>query len=101
MDTQIPFFMEAVGQYSLLIFANVAMVCFLYPWFTIAFIFIFGLVILLDTAMNSGVYHCKRLDNQLKAPVLHHISSSMAGLVIIRGFAKQTVFKKRWELYLI
>ena len=80
---------------------KVLIVCFLYPWFTIAFIIIFGLVILLDTAMNSGVYHCKRLDNQLKAPVLHHISSSMAGLVIIRGFAKQTVFKKRWELYLI
>ena len=95
VDTQIPFFMEATGQYSLLIFVNVVMICFLYPYFTIAFIIIIGLVILLDTAMNSGVYHCKKLDNQLKAPVLHHITSSMAGLVIIRGFAKQTVFKKR------
>ena len=74
---------------------QVLIVCFLYPYFTIAFIIIFGLVLLLDTVMNSGVYQCKKLDNQLKAPVLHHISSSMAGLVSIRGFGKQTVFKKR------
>ena len=74
---------------------QVLIICFLYPYFTIAFIIIFGLVLLLDTVMNTGVYQCKKLDNQLKAPVLHHISSSLAGLVIIRGFGKQTVFKKR------
>ena len=74
---------------------KVSIVCFLYPYFTIAFIIIFGLVLLVDTTMNSGVYQCKKLDNQLKAPVLHQLSSSMAGLVIIRGFGKQTVFKKR------
>lgn len=78
-----------------MIFVQVVIVCFLYPYFTIAFIIIFALVILLDTVMNTGVYQCKKLDNQLKAPVLHHISSSMAGLVSIRGFGKQTVFKKR------
>ncbi len=74
---------------------QVAIVCFLYPYFTIAFIIIFSLVLLVDTTMNSGVYQCKKLDNQLKAPVLHHLSSSMAGLVVIRGFGRQTVFKKR------
>ena len=74
---------------------QVLIICFLYPYFTIAFIIIFGLVLLLDTVMNTGVYQCKKLDNQLKAPVLHHISSSLAGLVIIRGFGRQTVFKKR------
>ena len=72
---------------------QVVIVCFLYPYFTIAFIIIFALVLLLDTAMNTGVYQCKKLDNQLKAHVLHHIH--MAGLVSIRGFGKQTVFRKR------
>ena len=74
---------------------KVGIVCFLYPYFTIAFIIIFGFFLLLDNALNIGVYQCKKLDNQLKAPVLHHITSTMAGLVIIRGFGKQRVFKER------
>ena len=81
--------------YNTVFRVQVLIVCFLYPYFTIPFVFIFGLVLLLDTAMNSGVYECKKLDNQLKAPVLHHISSSRDGLVIIRSFGKQNVFKKR------
>ena len=74
-----------------------AIICFLYPYFTIAFIIVLGFVILLDMAMNSGVHQTKKLDNQMKAPVLHHISSSVAGIVTIRGFQKQEVFKRRYS----
>ena len=50
--------------------------------------------------MNSGVQETKKLDNQLKAPVRHHISSSVSGIVTIRSFRKQEVFKKRFNEYL-
>ena len=74
---------------------KVVTVCFLYPYFTFAFIVILALTVLLDMIMNTGVHQTKKLDNQMKAPVLHHISSSMAGIVTIRGFRKQEVFKRR------
>ena len=72
-----------------------AIVCFFYPYFAVGFVFLLGLLVLVDMTMNSGVQETKKLDNQLKAPVLHHISSSVAGIVTIRGFRKQEVFKKR------
>ena len=51
--------------------------------------------IMLDRTMNSGVLEAKKLDNMMKTPVIHHVSSSMAGVTIIRGFNKEEVFKAR------
>ena len=67
----------------------------LYPYFAVGFFFIAIGFVLLDLMMNSGVLESKKLDNLLKSPVIHHISSSMAGVNIIRGFAKEDVFKGR------
>ena len=50
--------------------------------------------------MNSGILEAKKLDNIMKSPVIHHISSSMAGVVVIRGFGKEEVFKERFNTYL-
>ena len=55
------------------------------------------MVVALDYTLTSGVKETKRLDNQLKAPVVHHITSSMAGIVTIRGFSKEYVFKERYQ----
>merc|ERR1719237_661266 len=78
MDTRIPFLLEAVAQYSLM---NISQ-------------------IVLDFTMNSGILEAKKLDNIMKSPVIHHISSSMAGVVVIRGFGKEEVFKERFNTYL-
>ena len=69
--------------------------CVLYPYFLIGFVVIAVLFILLDLTMNSGVLESKKIDNLMKSPVIHHISSSMAGVMIIRGFGKEDVFKAR------
>ena len=42
--------------------------------------------------MNRGIYEAKKLDNHMKEPVVHHITSSMTGIATIRGFQKQDVF---------
>ena len=95
MDTKIPFHVEGVGQYLLLTVCSVFMTCIFYPAFTIPFVIIMVIIIGLDITMIGGVKETKRLDNQMKAPVIHHITSSMAGIVTIRGFRKQPVFLDR------
>jgi hypothetical protein len=37
-----------------------------------------------DVAGLQGVLETKKLDNKLKSPVIHHITSSMTGVNIIR-----------------
>ena len=66
VDTKIPFHIEACGQYLFLTLCQVLMICFFYPWFTIAFVIIIASVVALDWTMQSGVKETKRLDNQLK-----------------------------------
>jgi len=100
MDTKIPFHVEACGQYLFLTLSQVLMICFFYPWFTFPFLIIIACVVGLDWTMQSGVKETKRLDNQLKAPVIHHITSSMSGIITIRGFQKEEVFKKQFNQYL-
>ena len=69
--------------------------CFYYPYFTIPCAIILACVFLLDYTMSNGVRETKRLDNEKKAPVIHHITSSMAGIVTIRGFQREKVFLQR------
>ena len=110
MDTKIPYYTETCIQYSLLllsqvrkhhpsyqslVFPQIVLVCVLYPYFAVGFFFIaigFGFM---DQMMTRGVLESKKLDNLMKSPVLHHISSTMAGVTIIRGFEKEDVFKRR------
>ena len=69
--------------------------CFYYPYFTIPCAIILACVFLLDYTMSNGVRETKRLDNEKKAPVIHHITSSMAGIVTIRGFQREKIFLQR------
>merc|ERR1719180_62136 len=100
MDTRIPFLLEAVAQYSLMNISQVVLVCVLFPHFLIGFAVILVAFVLLDFTMNSGILEAKKLDNVMKSPVIHHISSSMAGVGVIRGFGKEEVFKERFNTYL-
>merc|ERR1719430_1514213 len=83
-----------------MVVSQVLLVCVLYPYFAIGFFFVAISFIIIDLMMNSGVLESKKLDNLMKSPVIHHITSSMAGGNIIRGFAKEEVFKQRFNIYL-
>ena len=90
-----------VGQVTIFSFSysslvQVILVCVLYPYFTVGFVVIAILFVLLDMTMNKGVLESKKLDNLMKSPVIHHISSCMSGVNIIRGFGKEDVFKRRF-----
>jgi len=74
--------------------------CVIFPYFLVGFVIIFLLFLLLDFTMNSGILEAKKLDNMLKSPVIHHITSSMSGVTIIRGFGKEEVFKARFNQHL-
>lgn len=50
----------------------------------------------LDVWLNVGLRETKKLDNLLKSPVLNHISSTMAGLSVIRTFGRQKIFLERY-----
>ena len=111
MDTRIPYFTDMVSQFSLIVISQVRtsivffnstlsfkvlLVCVLYPYFAIGFFFVAVSFVMIDLMMNSGVLESKKLDNLMKSPVIHHITSSMAGVNIIRGFAKEEVFEQRF-----
>ena len=120
VDTKIPLMVEAVTQYGFLILMQVLpnnyykslffhisiyclklcifqmlVGCFYDPYFTIPCAVIFVCVFLMDYTMSNGVRETKRLDNEKKAPVIHHITSSMAGIVTIRGFQREKIFMQR------
>jgi hypothetical protein len=50
----------------------------------------------LDVWLNVGLRETKKLDNLLKSPVLNHISSTLAGLSVIRTFGRQNIFLERY-----
>lgn len=92
-----PFFSEFVGQSVLFCVTQIVVVCAIYPWFTIPFAVIVIIFIGLDLIMNGGIVQSRKLENQTKSPVLHHLSSAMAGISIIRGYQKQHVFQMRFN----
>jgi len=100
LDVRIPMFTELLMQYGMMLFSQVLLVCFLYPYFTIAFVIIFAVFILIDRQMNHGVLETKKLDNLTKSPVLHHVTSSVAGISVIRGFNKEKIFEDRFYSFL-
>jgi ABC transporter transmembrane region. len=64
-------------------------------WIVVNFI---GLFMFLDVWLNVGLRETKKLDNLLKSPVLNHISSTMAGLSVIRTYGRQKIFLERYHI---
>lgn len=100
MDTKVNYISEVVCQYMVLLLGQFIMVCVLYPYFTIPFLIFLTIIIIFDLILNRGIAETKRLDNQLKAPVIHHITTSVDGLMIIRGFRRQEMFLKKFQNHL-
>ena len=96
VDVRMPFFTEFVTQSIFFCLTQISIVCVVYPFFLIPFLFIVVLFVSLDIIMNVGILETKKLENQTKSPVLHHLTSSMAGIHVIRGFGKQGVFQRRF-----
>ncbi|KAB7497030.1 Multidrug resistance-associated protein 5 [Armadillidium nasatum] len=100
VDVRIPFFLEFVLQGMLAVLAQIIMVCAIFPLFTIPFIIIMGIFIWMDFFLNSGVRELKRLDNNLKSPVIQHLTASISGLSVIRTFDREKIFIQRFNTHL-
>ncbi|KAL7637505.1 UNVERIFIED_CONTAM: hypothetical protein RMT77_012233 [Armadillidium vulgare] len=100
VDVRIPFFLEFVLQGMLAVLAQIIMVCAIFPLFTIPFIIIMGIFIWIDFFLNSGVRELKRLDNNLKSPVIQHLTASISGLSVIRTFDREKIFIQRFNTHL-
>lgn len=96
LDVRIPFFFEFVWQGLMFCITQMLLICFIFPIFSIALGIAGVLFAFLDMWLNKGLKETKRLDNLRKAPVLNHITSTMAGLSVIRAFGRQKVFLERF-----
>lgn len=96
LDVRIPFFIEFVWQGLMFCITQMVLICFIFPIFSIALIIAAALFAFLDVWLNRGLKETKRLDNLRKSPVLNHITSTMAGLSVIRAFGRQRVFLERF-----
>lgn len=96
LDVRVPFFFEFVWQGLMFVVTQMLLVCIIFPVFSAAMVIATGLFVLLDVWLNVGLRETKKLDNILKSPVLNHISSTMAGLSVIRTFGRQKIFLERF-----
>ncbi|XP_034256173.1 multidrug resistance-associated protein 5-like [Thrips palmi] len=96
LDVRIPFFFEFVWQGLLFCATQMLLICFIFPIFSFALAIAAALFAFLDIWLNKGLKETKRLDNLRKSPVLNHITSTMAGLSVIRTFGRQRVFLERF-----
>ncbi|KAJ4445532.1 hypothetical protein ANN_12212 [Periplaneta americana] len=96
LDVRVPFFFEFVCQGLMFVITQMLLVCVIFPIFSAAMIVATALFMLLDVWLNVGLRETKRLDNLLKSPVLNHISSTMAGLSVIRTYGRQKIFLERF-----
>lgn len=71
VDVRIPFYFEFVTTSIFFCITQIALVCFVYPLFSIAFIVIIVVFLSMDICMNKGVGMTKRLDNETKVQFLN------------------------------
>lgn len=96
LDVRVPFFFEFVCQGLMFVITQMLLVCVIFPVFSAAMVIATGVFMFLDVWLNVGLRETKKLDNLLKSPVLNHISSTMAGLSVIRTFGRQKIFLERF-----
>ncbi|XP_033609843.1 multidrug resistance-associated protein 5 isoform X2 [Cryptotermes secundus] len=96
LDVRVPFFFEFVWQGLMFVITQMLLVCVIFPVFSAAMIVATALFMFLDVWLNVGLRETKKLDNLLKSPVLNHMSSTMAGLSVIRTFGRQKIFLERF-----
>ena len=92
-----PFLCDFVFQSMMFCLTQTIFVCFIFPWFTVPLVALLGVFLGLDMLINNGVREIKKVENQAKSPVLHHLTSAMAGVSIIRGFRMQGEFQGRFR----
>ena len=54
-----------------------------------------GLYFLLGRGLISGIRATKQIENVMRSPVVHHISSTVSGLPVIRVFQREHLFAQR------
>lgn len=91
LDVRIPYYLEYVGQGMITCIGQMIMVCIMYPMFSAVLVVAIAIFSFLEVWLNRGLQQNKSLDSIRKAPVLSHLSSTMAGLNVIRTYGRQDV----------
>ena len=92
-----PYYTEFVVQAFFLCLSQIFVVCLVYPMFVFIALGIVGVFLFFDVYMNRGVLEARKLENKSKSHVLTDITSIMAGIPIIRGFERQSVFQDKFS----
>ena len=90
-----PYYTEFVVQAMFLGLSQIFVVCLVYPLFIIVVAVILTIFAICDVCMNRGIIETRKLENKSKSHVLSDITSVVAGIPVIRGFERQSVFQDR------
>lgn len=86
VDIRVPFFLEMVVQSLLSIVLQLLISVYVYHVFCVVLGAAVVIYLLLDRWLNVGVREVKKLDNVARSAVIVHLSTTLQGVPIIRGF---------------
>ncbi|XP_077533575.1 ATP-binding cassette sub-family C member 5-like [Haemaphysalis longicornis] len=99
VDIRVPFFLEMVVQSLLSIVLQLLISVYVYQVFCVVLGAAVIIYLLLDRWLNVGVREVKKLDNIARSSVIVHLSTTLQGVPVIRGFGCHKWFTtKMYEL---
>lgn len=99
VDIRVPFFLEMVVQSLLSIVLQLLVSVYVYQVFCVVLGAAVVIYLLLDRWLNVGVREVKKLDNLARSAVIVHLSTTLQGVPVIRGFGCHKWFtNKMYEL---
>eukprot|EP00055_Hartaetosiga_balthica_P015506 m.91950 g.91950 ORF g.91950 m.91950 type:complete len:1384 (+) comp8883_c0_seq3:26-4177(+) len=93
IDVRLPFQLEQFLQNLLLIFATIALIAYIFPYFLIALVPILAFFLFLVSFSRPLQRQTKRLDHVTRSPLISQISATLQGMHTIAAFGKQEAFK--------
>lgn len=99
LDSRLPMNADIFLTQILQIFAALAMIAYVLPWFLIAVIPLGALFFILMFVFHKCVHDLKYLDNKTRSPIISHMGTSIQGLASIDAYQKSAdFFKKHCDL---
>ncbi|KAF0311378.1 Multidrug resistance-associated protein 5 [Amphibalanus amphitrite] len=96
VDNRIPEFFEFIGQRFLIVLTQLMVPMIAYPYFALIVGVIFVLYAVMWRSLVAGVRSTKQVENVARSPLLHHLSSTVGGLAVIRAYGKENMMIERF-----
>ncbi|XP_037092830.1 multidrug resistance-associated protein 5-like [Pollicipes pollicipes] len=97
LDNKIPMLFEFLLQGGAMILSQFLIPTASFPEYIVLVIVVLALYFFLGRGLISGIRETKHVENLMRSPVVHHITSTVAGLPVIRTFGREEVFTQRFE----